>query len=179
MNVFKKLQTVVGKKEKNFSAFDEIIGKDRNIELGDIDKLKVGDLVDIVKKYDQFVIKMRRDTGPIIEQHEELTEKVNIFETQLKVKMHENDEMNKQLQDLQRMLNTELQKNIQLQESYEFLNNKYEHLKSKEEEKGKEKGGEEGEEELNEAVKVVISADSELLMFTDEKELQHLRNLFD
>jgi len=43
---------------------------------------------------------MRRDTGPIIEQHEELTEKVNIFETQLKVKMHENDEMNKQLQDL-------------------------------------------------------------------------------
>jgi len=39
------------------------------------------------------------------------------------------------------MLNTELQKNIQLQESYEFLNNKYEHLKSKEEEKGKEKGG--------------------------------------
>ena len=179
MNVFKKLQTVVGKKEKNFSAFDEIIGKDRNIELGDIDKLKVGDLVDIVKKYDQFVIKMRRDTGPIIEQHEELTEKVNIFETQLKVKMHENDEMNKQLQDLQRMLNTELQKNIQLQESYEFLNNKYEHLKSKEEEKGKEKGGEEGEEELNEAVKVVISADSELLMFTNEKELQHLRNLFD
>jgi len=69
------------------------------------------------------------------------------------------------------MLNTELQKNIQLQESYEFLNNKYEHLKSKEEEKGKEKGGEEGEEELNEAVKVVISADSELLMFTNEKEL--------
>ena len=95
MNVFKKLQTVVGKKEKNFSAFDEIIGKDRNIELGDIDKLKVGDLVDIVKKYDQFVIKMRKDTGPIVEQHEELTEKVNIFETQLKVKMHENDEMNK------------------------------------------------------------------------------------
>jgi len=52
MNVFKKLQTVVGKKEKSYSAFDEIIGKDRNIELGDIDKLKVGDLVDIVKKYD-------------------------------------------------------------------------------------------------------------------------------
>jgi len=67
------------------------------------------------------------------------------------------------------MLNMELQKNIQLQESYEFLNNKYEHLKSKEEEKGKDKGGE--EEELNEAAKVVISADSELLMFTNEKEL--------
>lgn len=63
MNVFKKLV----KSDKNLSAFEEIIGKDKNIEIGDLNKLKVNDLVDIIKKYDAYIIKMKKETQPILE----------------------------------------------------------------------------------------------------------------
>lgn len=53
---------MVGKKEKNYSGFDEVVGRERNISIGDIDKLKVNDLVDIIKKYDAFVIKIRKES---------------------------------------------------------------------------------------------------------------------
>lgn len=67
MNMLKKLHNAVGKKEKNFSAFEEIIGRDKNIEISDIDKLKVSELVDIVRKFDNYVIKLRKETQPLAE----------------------------------------------------------------------------------------------------------------
>lgn len=67
MNMFKKLQGAVGKKEKNYSAFQEVIGPERNIDIGDIDKLKQGDLADIIRRYDNYVIKLRKESAPILE----------------------------------------------------------------------------------------------------------------
>lgn len=67
MNVFKKLQTAVTKKDKNFSAFDEVIGRERGLEIGDIDKLKVADLADIIRKFDCYAVKLKKETAPILE----------------------------------------------------------------------------------------------------------------
>ncbi|EAR94481.1 hypothetical protein TTHERM_00049010 (macronuclear) [Tetrahymena thermophila SB210] len=186
MNVFKKLV----KQEKESSAFSEIIGKDRNIEFSDLNKLKVGDLVDIIKKYDQYVVKMKKDTQPILEQHEEYQQKVQILETNLRSKVLEFDEINSQLLEVQKHLNIELSKNIQLQQNYEFINKQNEHLKQKLEQAQSNgyqcntpiqaKNGEEDQDpQPEQKTNIVLRADSELLMFTNEQELQHLRNLFD
>jgi hypothetical protein len=67
MNMFKKLQGAVAKKEKNYSPFDDIVGREKNIEFAEIDKLKLSELIEIVRRYDAFAIKMRKDSAHILE----------------------------------------------------------------------------------------------------------------
>ncbi|KAL4471541.1 hypothetical protein ABPG74_008434 [Tetrahymena malaccensis] len=133
---------------------------------------------------------MKKDTQPILEQHEEYQQKVQILEINFRSKVQEFDDINSQLLDVQKHLNIELQKNIQLQQSYEFLNKQNEHLKQKLEQVSNngnqgntpvqaQNGEEDQEPQPEQKTNIVLRADSELLMFTNEQELQHLRNLFD
>ncbi|KAL4511770.1 hypothetical protein ABPG72_012615 [Tetrahymena utriculariae] len=133
---------------------------------------------------------MKKDTQPILEQHEEYQQKVLILETNFRSKVQEFDEINSQLLEVQKHLNIELSKNIQLQQSYEFINKQNEHLKQKLEQASSngsqgntpvqaQNGEEDQEPQPEQKTNIVMRADSELLMFTNEQELQHLRNLFD
>ncbi|KRX06955.1 hypothetical protein PPERSA_07118 [Pseudocohnilembus persalinus] len=172
------------------SVFEQIVEKNYNIDIQNLSKLNVNQLVDIINRYDDFVnvyIAKQTQKNFLLEDCEE---KLQNLEQQKKNLQQDNEQLSIQVQEIQKLLNQEMTKQIETQQEMSLIQNQNQLLKKKVQENANVGAGgrasmknsflnQSQNEDFEPRYKIEMDPDSQLLLFTNEKELQQLRSNYE